>query len=210
MNWVPWFKRYLKSSLPVCVGLVGNDLKDRIGTDFLYVDRAYWNRAVKWRIVRGGVHLTHQLDRPADRMGGAEIRPWRADGRFVVVIPPSKYQMAIFPDAAGWVEGLKLDTDREVRVKWDKEAPFAAYLEGAWAVVSYGSVAAVKAAMWGYPVLSGPLCPATPISCESLERPVLKDRLPWLRSLSYAQWTMDEVQRMNFDDYDYPRRYDVH
>jgi len=203
VNWVPWFQKYLKAPIPVCVGLATSDVGERLGTDFLYVDRAYWDRAERWRIIRGGIHLTRQLERPGDRLAWSELRPWRVSGDFVVVIPPSSYQCERIPGARDWLESLDLQTDREVRVKHDKQAPFAEFLAGAWAVVSYGSVAAVKAAMWGYPVLSGPWCPATPITCESLEAPVLKDRGPWLRSLSYAQWTMDEVRRMNFEEYEY-------
>lgn len=202
MNWVSLF-RTLKSDLPIQVGLVNNDLAQHIGKDFLYVDRGYWDRQRKFRIIRGGVHLTRQLDRPTDRQYGAEIRPWRKDGTFIVVIPPSQYQCAIFPDASAWLKNLDLATDREIRVKTDKQLPFEEYLQGAWAVVSYGSVAAVKAAMWGYPVLAGPHCPATPISCESLEKPVFKERSPWICSLSYAQWTFEEARAMNLNEYDY-------
>ena len=178
-----------------------------MGTECLYVDRAYWDRANKWRIIRGGIHLKHQLDRPADRMAGVEIRPWRTDGDFIAIIPPSKWQIERIPGADKWE--VRVKTKREIRVKYDKAIPLEEYLQGAWGVISYGSVAAVKAAMWGYPVLSGPQCPATPISCEDIENPVLKDREPWLRSLSYAQWTMPEVLRMNFKEYDYSCRDDV-
>ena len=205
MNWVPWFQKHLKSRLPVCVGLATSDVGERLGTDFIYVDRGYWDRSERFRIIRGGVHLTRLLDRPGDRLTWSELRPWRQSGSFVVVIPPSPWQCKQIPGAADWLAPTlaSLQTDREVRVKHDKTLPFEQFLSGAHAVVAYGSVAAVKAAMWGYPVLSGPHCPATPISCESLEHPVLKDREPWLRSLSYAQWTQAEVANLNMDDYDY-------
>ena len=202
MNWVPWFQKHLKSRLPVCVGLATSDVGARLGTDFLYVDRGYWDRSEHYRIVRGGIHLTRLQDRSGDRLGPSEMRPWKT-GTFVVVIPPSPWQCKQIPGASEWLGSLRLDTDREVMVKHDKTIPLAEYLTGAHVVISYGSVAAVKAAMWGYPVLSGPHCPATPISCEDIERPVLKDREPWLRSLSYAQWTQDEVLNLNMDDYGY-------
>jgi hypothetical protein len=209
VNWVPWFQKHLKSSLPVCIGLATSDVGSRIGTDFIYVDRGYWDRSERFRIVRGGIHLTTLLDRPGDRLTYSEMRPWRSRGCFVVVIPPSPWQCRQIPGASEWLANLKLETDREVRVKHDKQLPFAEYLLGAHCVVSYGSVAAVKAAMWGYPVLSGPHCPATPICCEDLEHPVLKDREPWLRSLSYAQWTQEELKTLDMENYEYSRRNDV-
>ena len=201
MNWVPWFQKYLKAPIPVCVGLATSDIGERIGTECLYVDRAYWDRANKYRIIRNGIHLKHQLDRPGDRMDGVTIQPWREDGEFIVVIPPSRWQIERIPGADKWE--VRVKTTREIRVKYDKAIPLKEYLQGAWGVISYGSVAAVKAAMWGYPVLSGPHCPASPVSCEDIENPVLKDREAWLRSLSYAQWTMAEVLRMSFEDYQY-------
>lgn len=209
-SWVQQFQKACKTKkVPVFVGLVNNDLRLGPPKDFIYIDHGYWNRSKQFRIIRAGLHLKEQLDRPADRLEGTEMRPWRRDGSFIVVIPPSEYQAGIYPEARRWVSDLRLKTDREIRVKQDKHLPFEPYLQGAWAVVSYGSVAAVKAAMWGFPVLSGPHCPATPISCEDIESPVLKDREPWLRSLSYAQWTFDEARELDLDNYAYARRNDL-
>jgi hypothetical protein len=61
----------------------------------------------------------------------------------------------------------------------------------------------------GYPVFSGPICPTLPISAgplENIESPVYSDnREAWLRSLSYAQYTMEELHKMKLEEYDYSR-----
>jgi hypothetical protein len=176
------------------------DLRD--GKDFLYLDNAYFRRgprSTKFRLIRKHVHLLEQLDRPDDRlkMFGVKCQPWRK-GRHVIVIPPSPYFTANFGG-----QMPILPTDRPLIFKRDKREPLAPLLEDAHCMVTYGSVAGIEALIAGVPVFAGPVCPCLPVSCESIENPVLKDREPWLASLAYATWDLSEIDSLNFKDYRY-------
>lgn len=218
-SWV-WkeIEESIRERLPckLFVGLEDPELKGYLedGRDFLYVDNAYFHRgarSTKFRLIRKHVHLTNVLDRPADRVT-VTPRPWKT-GRNVVVIPPSPWYVKIF-GCGSWldetVSRLKASTDRPIQVKYLKSEPLADYLADAWAVVTYGSVAGVEAALHGVPVFSGPICPSLPISSgavENIETPKYPDRGPWIRSLSYATWDQREIDSINFEDYDYSRRH---
>lgn len=223
MKGIIWDAVYTKiiesTQLKVFVGLLdkqlGKSIRDK--RDFLYVDNGYFKRGARsrnFRLIRGGLHLTTILDRPSDRRReiGVNCKPWRLNGSHIVVIPPSQYHVEIY-GAHNWLDGvraqLKCVSDRKVLVKHDKKAPLPEALINAWAVVTYGSVAGVEAALLGIPVFSGPLCPTLPISAgliENIESPHLSDPEPWLDSLAYANWSLDEIERIALADYDYDYR----
>lgn len=198
------------------VGLKDPEIKRYIreGLDFVYVDHPYFFRDDNtcFRMVWGATHLTTLLDRPRDRMkrrGMPLPVPWRKNGREVIVIPPSPRAIDIF-DEQWWlmrtVAHIKRVTDRPVRVKHNKLTALDRFLQDAWCVVTFGSVAGVEAAMMGVPVFSGPICPTRPISAgeiDDIEKPVYAEREPWMASLNYATWRLDELHRMNLENYQY-------
>ncbi len=188
----------------------------------------YWNRGHSFRVIVGETHLSRLLDRPGDRIstnpvGGATttpvLAPWKHatedGGGQIVVSPPSEVVATLYRvpgGPRGWMDDIQRQlhkyTKRVIKIKKEKSPPLAEYCNGAHAVVTFGSVAGVEAAIMGYPVFSGPICPTTPISAgpiENIESPVYADREPWLRSLSYAQYTFPELEHMNLEDYDYRR-----
>lgn len=184
------------------------------GHDFLYMDNSYFHRGsrgTKFRLIRRGIHLTRVLDRPADRFErlGVAVKPWRKTGRNVLLIPQSGWHGNIY-GCSGWTQAtatiLRSFTDRPIVVKHDKSLPLQEFLEDAWCVVTYGSVAGVEAALAGVPVFSGPICPSLPISSgaiEKIETPLYPEREPWLHSLAYATWDVEEIPYINWKDYNY-------
>ena len=200
-------------------GLTEPDIRRyvREGLDFLYVDNPYFNRGSRtrsFRLIRRNLHLTTMLDRPSNRRKKKyflHLEPWRKNGKDIVIIPPSVWYERIF-DCGDWLERtvktLKMTTGRQIRVKHDKTIPLEGFLEKSWAVVTYGSVAGVEAAMLGIPVFSGPICPTLPISAGTLEQidsPDYSDaREQWLNGLTHATWDLDEFHLINKDDYNYP------
>lgn len=219
MKWEIWDAIELKlreSGIKVFAGLTDPELKRYVleGLDFLYLDNAYFkrgSRSTNFRLIRRGFHLTRLLERPTDRFEkwNVSVAPWRKSGLDVVVIPPSRYHVDIF-GADAWLDQtlatLKQVTERPVRVKRDKNLPLAEYLRESWAVVTYGSAAGVEAARMGVPVFAGPICPSLPISAgsvEQIETPEYKERGPWLASLTYANWALPELDRLNLKDYCY-------
>lgn len=212
MSWASWLRANAKAGdRLVFVGLGDDNLRGCIerGDDFLYLDHGYWQRESLYRCIVGETHLTRVVDRPADRLGKAKLAPAKRGGRHVVVIPPSGLVEQLYR-AHLWLpttlQRLAESTDRPVVTKQKDGRTMRDACNGAHAVVTFGSVAGVEAAMLGYPVFAGPICPTRPISAgrlEDIETPAEADREAWLRSLSYAQWTLDEIERLNLREYDY-------
>ena len=80
----------------------------------------------------------------------------------------------------------------------DKESkrPLQADLEGAHALVSHGSIAAVEAVILGCPVFVHPDSAAALVGrtdLKMIERPAMPDRTKWLHSLAYSQFNEREL-----------------
>lgn len=203
---------------PVVFGLDNSEISRfvRDGSDFLYWDHSYFRRGwdkENFRLTRRWVHLTEIKPRPDDRMKkfGVTIEPWRRRGEKVVVIPPTDFQrrLGCYHWTDKTVERLASITDRPVVVKKEK-GRLMEFLEDAWAVVTWGSVAGVEAALMGVPVFAEPTCPAYPVSAgplEQIETPEYSERRhEWACSLAYASWNINELGKMRFKDYDYSLR----
>ena len=206
---------------PVLLGLRENNIIKMIERvdDFLYVDHSYfmrgWNRE-NFRITRGWCHMTKVVKRPDDRMKkfDVQIEPWRKTGSKVVVIPPTEWQWPL--GCYHWTENtasmLKQITDRPIVVKNDK-GNLRDFLNDAWAVVTWASVAGVEAALMGIPVFASDRCPSFPVSAgplENIETPhYAENRHEWACSLAYASWNSSELGKIQYKDYDYQVRDNV-
>ncbi len=126
--------------------------------------------------------------------------PWQEHGNHIVIAMPTA-TYARFHGLENWTENtiaeLKKHTDRKIitRDKEDKR-PLQEDLKGAHALVAHGSIAAVESVICGYPVFvcadsAAALVGQTDLS--KIESPVYPDREPWLRSLSYSQFSQDEL-----------------
>ena len=217
-NWVQQYQTQGGGSLPVVVGLVDprNVTFQRDGTDFLYGDHAYFDRGwdkQHFRLIRGGHHLTKVLPRPDDRLKKwkVQIEPWRTGGRDIVLIPPSTFYHKIYR-LERWVqntiETLRRHTDRKIHVKDGKGRLRECLLEehDAHALVCAVSVAGMEAALMGVPVFSTEYCCSWPVNAGPLERietPERPERHEWACSLAYASWECDELERIEWRDYQY-------
>lgn len=217
-NWIQQYQSQGGGRLPVIVGLVDprNIKFGREGTDFLYADHAYFDRGWNkhhFRLIRKAHHLTRVLPRPDDRLKKwkVNIEPWRKGGRDIVVIPPSTFYMDLY-GMRDWqratIEELGRHTDRKIHVKESKGRLRECLLEehDAHAVVCAISVAGMEAALMGVPVFSTPACCSWPINAgplEKIESPERPDRHEWACSLAYASFHADELERIDWRDYDY-------
>jgi len=132
------------------------------------------------------------------------MRPWRAVGDEIVVLP----QRGIGPLGVAmprdWtekvVERLKSVTHRPVRVRIhpgkSRTDPWPD-LQNAWAAVTWASGAGIKAILYGVPVFhelpNWIGAPAARFGINDIEAPFLGDRLPMLRRLAWAQWRLAEI-----------------
>ena len=178
---------------------------------WLYADNGYFRpgKSGHFRITRNALQHDGTGNAPPERWErlGLEIKPWRKDGSHILVCPPDEtYGQLWGLDHRKWLQDvrgvLERATDRQVVVRHRSKAgsatePFAAALQGAWALVTCTSNAAVEALLAGVPVFCTRPCAAymmgTPVLAE-IEYPAMPDdRERWAWNLAAAQWTLLEM-----------------
>jgi len=185
----------------------------RTGRPFVYWDRGYARRVFATWLPRGehgGYYRWHPgsyqmqtiRDVSDDRWNALKIgvAPWRRDGRHIVIAAPTR-TYAAFHLCQSWtadtIDALARVTDRQLVIR-DKETkrPLQADIEGAHALVSHGSIAAVEAVILGCPVFVHPDSAAALVGrtdLKMIERPAMPDRTKWVHSLAYCQFNESEL-----------------
>jgi hypothetical protein len=135
------------------------------------------------------------------------LRDWRQDGRSIVVLAQRGIGAPPIAQPVGWAErtadALKRRTKRPIVLRHHPgekgvAPPLEDQLRVAWACVTWGSGAALKAITLGVPVFHGLNCwigaeAARPLM-HDLEDPYLGDRRPMLRTVTSAMWRLDEIE----------------
>ena len=136
---------------------------------------------------------------------GVDLQPWRAGGDYILVLPQRGIGEPGVSMPRNWLinmlDKLKRHTDRPIKIRkhpgTNKCVPLEDDLANAWACVTWGSGAAIKALAYGVPVFHefGQWIGASASNCNmDIESPYLGDRLPMFKRLAYAQWALDEIQ----------------
>lgn len=134
---------------------------------------------------------------------GIELAPWRSDGKHILLLPqrglgeegvamPRHWPMRI-------IDRLRSVTNRPV--KWNQHPGQRPHppidFADAWAVVTWGSGAALKAIIAGVPAFYDMPnwigASAAIKGVDHIEAPYLGDRMPMLRKLSWAMWDRNEI-----------------
>lgn len=182
---------------------------ERAGATVIVAENGWLNRADGTKMIalcRGhhngaGWWPEGEADRWAQL--GHNLRPWRADGGHILVLAQRGIGEPGVAMPRGWTEvvGAKLRkaTRRQVVVRRHPgidNAPDPDWTD-CWAAVTWASGAAIKAIVAGVPVfyemrkwIGGP---AARYGFSDLEAPFLGDRLPMLRRLAWAQWSLEEI-----------------
>jgi hypothetical protein len=167
------------------------------------MDHAYFERGYdkgNFRILLNAVHQTDVIPHlPSDRL--PQVKPWQEKRGSKVYVIPVAPNLAAWHDAHHWttdtVSELKKHTDREIIVKPKNGVPLKDLLHDAWAVVSHSSVAAVESAQNGVPVFGPQTSPAFFVGnqfLDKIEAPSMLLRDEWLKTLSYSQFSIDEIR----------------
>lgn len=137
---------------------------------------------------------------------GIDLSPWRADGSHVLVLAqrgigePGVAMPRDWPRKTVTVLGRLTRRPvvlREHPGRLSAPRPLAEALSGCWCAVTWGSGAGLKALVAGIPVIHG--LPgwigagAATSDLAAIEAPPMPDRLPMLRRLAWAQWTVGEL-----------------
>lgn len=197
--------------MPECTPLIAEwRAKKR---QFVYQDRGYARRVFATWLPRGenggfyrwtinGFQIQSIRPVPDDRWKALniEVHPWRRSGRHIVIAAPTR-TYARFHQCEGWLadtlDAISRVTDRQLVIR-DKESKrsLQSDLHGAHALVTHGSIAAVEAAILGYPVFVHPDSAAALVGrtdLKKIESPVYPDRQPWLNALAYSQFNESEL-----------------
>lgn len=159
------------------------------------IAQGYHNGAGVWNV------------REQDRWGklGIEVKPWRTDGRHILVLAQRGVGPPGLAQPPGWVGRVMTDlkhlTDRPVRLRehpGKDKPPLEPDLKDCWCVVTWGSGAALKAIVAGVPVVH---CletwigaPAAVWGLGKTESLFTGDRSKMLHSLAWAQWSLAEIE----------------
>ncbi len=180
--------------------------------NFIYWDRGYFRRQGftslprprddgYFRVHINSFQMQSLQDAPNDRFRVCDIRinAWRTEGRKIVVAEPSK-AYADFHALKNWTEQtvneLKKYTDRPIRVRKKDNNTLWSDLNGAHALVTHGSIAAVESVIFGIPVFVDPSSAAVHVGKTNLaeiDNPIMPDRADWLNALAYSQFTEKEI-----------------
>src|SRR5262245_695587 len=192
----------------------------REGRTWVYWVRGYLRRVFATHLptgaqlgIPGGYYRWHLnrpqmgqiYDVPDDRWKrlklDTHVRPWNRNGRHIVVADtlPDYWNLFSDPDwTARIVAQLKTYTDRPivVRPKESWTSPLYEELRHAHCLVAHGSIAAIESVVMGCPVFVDEMCAASLVGSTNfnqVETPVYPERMPWLHSLAYCQFTEDEL-----------------
>lgn len=185
------------------------------GRRWCYWDRSYVRRVFATCLPTGedgGFYRFHlnsfQMqtirDVPDDRWRSMrqEVSPWKKGGRHIVIAAPTETYCR-FHGCEDWIaktlRSLALLTDRQIVIR-DKEQykrrPIQMDIEGAHALVTHASNAAVESVILGCPVFVHPDSAAALVGqtdLSKIENPIYPDREPWLWSLAYSQFNQREM-----------------
>jgi hypothetical protein len=188
------------------------------GRDYFYADNAYYfGRGKYFRITKN--KLMHDGSGNAGperfRQFSIALKPWRSEGRHIVIASQSEtfYQQRMGISRDEWtarvVEKLKQHTERPIIVCHKPDAKdmrpdqahapgFESHLQGAWAMVTHSSSAAVKAVIDGIPVFCDPECMCALVGetdLSKIETPRTPEgREQWLWNLAANQWAWEEIR----------------
>lgn len=188
------------------------------GREFYAIDTGYFgNKKIKlWhRITKNALqNLGPIVQRPTDRLAMLKYSFKNfTPGRKILICPPSEKVMMLWdqPDPETWtanvIEEIKKYTDRpiEVRLKPTRNervtnsSIFKALASDVHCVVTFNSIAATEALLFGKPAIAlGPnaaqmLCNKNISEIENLNIPTKDEMIAFAAHLSYAQFSPSEM-----------------
>jgi hypothetical protein len=190
---------------------------DNSPASYINIDKGYLRSGkatTHWRLTLNGLQQCWMLDVPDDRLQSfnIDIKPWQSGGDYILILAPNPKPLLYYTgsdDVLEWCLTTKrklLDhTDRKIFIRFKESVknrindPLTKYLKNCYAVVTLQSIGCVETISKGIPTLNlAPSC----LDClyeskieiiENIPKP--ENRYEWLKTLSYSQFTIDEIER---------------
>lgn len=183
---------------------------------FLNIDKGYFrNRKSNshWRISYNSFQQTKLLTVPDDRLKNnfnIELKPWKTSGSYIIVLAPNPKPLEFYAgtsDVFSWAMSIKNQllnyTDKKIFIRFKnmttkRNDPLIKYLDDCYAVVTLQSLGCIECLIEGIPVINlaescvDSLYKQQLENIENLVYP--NNRHEWLKSLSYGQYTEEEMQ----------------
>jgi len=140
-----------------------------------------------------------------------ELKDWRKTGDYILIVAPDEFPVQYYTEFKNeyeWVFWLKHElrkyTDRKIFYRFKEtrkdrgDDPLTPYLHDAWAIITHQSLACIESICEGVPVFN-----LAPSCCDlmalqdisQIEEPYYPDnRWEWIKSLSYGQFTVNEIE----------------
>ena len=198
--------------------------------DFYYMDTGYFGNEITrenpngfklWhRIVKNNLQHNEIITRPDDRWKkfGKKLHPWKKSGRKIIIAKPDGKPCKFYDiNLEEWTENvistIKKYTDRPIEIR--ERAPNRidrtvsntlkeALDDDVFALVTYNSVAATEAVMYGIPAFTlAPSNAAIPVTSQDLSKidtpyyPTQDKMYAWASHLAYGQFHMQELKTGN-------------
>lgn len=218
------WSRESNTDVPLIIRGLGSGSKKAIihcwetNRTFYAMDSGYFgNKKIKkWhRITKNNLqNLGPIIERPSDRLElmGYKFKKF-TDGKKILICPPSEKVMNLFGQVppeewvANTIEELKQYTDRpiEIRLKPNRSERVStntieqALADDVHCLITYNSIAAVEALMFGKPAIAlGPnaaqvLCNSKLSDVENLYKPAKDEMFAFVKHLSYAQFSREDM-----------------
>ena len=186
--------------------------------DFYAIDTGYFGNAGSktktWhRVTKNALQYVGPIiERDDARLPKFKYRKFKNASK-IMLVPPSDKVMRLWgqPDPEVWVENTKKElqkyTDRpiEIRLKPNRSERIstkpleAALADDVYCLITYNSIAALEALMFGVPAIAlGPncataLCNTDLAEINNLNKPTEDEMYALMKHLSYCQFTRDEM-----------------
>jgi hypothetical protein len=189
---------------------------ERAGAAVLIAENGYfgrnWRGGVWYSLARGqhnGAGTWPTSDGARWRSFGITVPPWNTSGQELVILAQRGIGSAAVRQPQGWVERLagelRARTRRRVRIRAhpgpQNAVPRVSLeqdLRDAWAAITWGSSAGLKAIAAGVPVFFGMPAWIGGSAARSIDHDLedrfLGDPLPMLERLADALWSLDEIE----------------
>lgn len=189
-----------------------NTLKHSLA-NFINIDKGYlYNQKVTnfWRMTFNDFQQRKIIEVPSDRLNDVSIKPWRKTGSYILILAPNPDPLLYYENQIidNWIRDIKIKllslTDRKIFIRYKDNKkirshdPLAKYLDDCYVVVSLQSIGCIESIIEGVPCINlAPSCldglyESNLNNIENLEYP--ENRFEWLKTLSYSQFTWDEMK----------------
>jgi len=187
--------------------------------DFYYIDTGYFGNGKKkiyHRVTKNDVqNFGPVITRPWDRFEHTGVKPakCRSDGRRILLAPPSQKLLNLYDiDLETWLEQtlteIAANTDRPVVVRRkpgrtsrvNDDSMEAALSQDIYCLITFSSIAAGEALIYGKPAITlgpnaaAPICSTSLKDIEYIKKPTLDEVYDWCRHIAYCQFTEPEMR----------------